>query len=348
MNRIYSDKPTRIAKWDNAKLLLITCVVAGHMMNTHVGSSASMQKLYYFIYLFHMPAFVLVSGLFAKRAIREKEGSRAVSFLLLYFLIKFLTFGMRLAVGAEPSLSFFSESGVAWYAFAMFVFYLLTMFLQQFDGRYVLGAAIVLGCMAGYDSDIGNRLVLSRIFVFYPFFLMGYYLEPKQLLAVMRKPLVRCAAAAVTAAALLICLGYGDQLYWSINFLKGKTAFAKFERIGDAGALYRLLHYAVSSLLSLSILTLIPERRFCFSSLGQRTLGIYALHWPCVDLFYKGLGGKAWLKQLWPEHYLILVPFLGILLTLFLSLRPFDWIVGKLITLPKAEDRKKDGKEEQI
>lgn len=332
-----NSRKIRIAKWDNVKLLLIICVVVGHMMNTHVGASVPAQKLYYFIYLFHMPAFVLVSGLLSKGAVRRKDYSRAFSFLLLYFLIKFLTFGVRLAVTEKSTFAFFTETGVAWYAFAVFVYYLATMFLRRFDRRYVLVLSVVLGCMAGYGNDIDNTLVLSRIFVFYPFFLIGYYLEPQRILAVTRKPLVKLAAAVVVLAAILICAGYGDQLYWSINFLKGKNPFADFEAMGRAGALYRLLHYVVSTVLSLSVIALIPERRFFFSFIGQRTLGIYALHWPCVDIFYKGLGGKTWLKSVWPEHYLLPAIVLGILLTLILSLKPFDRAVSRLITPPEAK-----------
>src|SRR5699024_7607197 len=45
---------------DNARALLITLVVVGHLLN--MISSTSGEVLYLWIYSFHMPAFVAVSG----------------------------------------------------------------------------------------------------------------------------------------------------------------------------------------------------------------------------------------------------------------------------------------------
>src|SRR4029077_11373781 len=47
---------------DNARFILIVLVVLGHFLTTMQGSPA-LDVLYAWIYMFHMPAFVFLSGL---------------------------------------------------------------------------------------------------------------------------------------------------------------------------------------------------------------------------------------------------------------------------------------------
>ena len=56
----------RIALWDNLKFLLIIFVVIGHYTQQFRADNETLQRIYVFIYSFHMPAFIFVSGYFAK------------------------------------------------------------------------------------------------------------------------------------------------------------------------------------------------------------------------------------------------------------------------------------------
>lgn len=57
----------RVAYYDNLKGILIVLVVVGHLLEP-VAVSANMTTMQFvdFIYLFHMPLFIFVSGLFCK------------------------------------------------------------------------------------------------------------------------------------------------------------------------------------------------------------------------------------------------------------------------------------------
>ena len=57
----------RIAKWDNLKLFLIFTVVVGHISDLFYGSCSDMKGLFVFIYTFHMPAFIFISGYLSKK-----------------------------------------------------------------------------------------------------------------------------------------------------------------------------------------------------------------------------------------------------------------------------------------
>lgn len=57
----------RNLKLDNAKGILITLVVIGHMLLPIQGTTRDVTNFFYMIYAFHMPAFVFISGLLAQR-----------------------------------------------------------------------------------------------------------------------------------------------------------------------------------------------------------------------------------------------------------------------------------------
>lgn len=56
----------RNLKLDNAKGILITLVVIGHMLLPIQGTTRDVTNFFYMIYAFHMPAFVFISGLLAQ------------------------------------------------------------------------------------------------------------------------------------------------------------------------------------------------------------------------------------------------------------------------------------------
>lgn len=330
------EKKTRIAKWDNVKLFLIACVVVGHLLAKQVDKSMMAKQVYYCIYLFHMPAFVIVSGLFAKRAIRQKSYDKAFRFLLLYLFIRVFMFGVRFIISDLRSIDIFTPSGISWYAFAIFVFYLLTMFLQQYNKWYVMGLAVIMSCAAGYDSNLGMYLSASRIFVYYPFFLLGFYVDPDKVVAFGRKHWVKIAAAVFVAAVFLFSMKNIDDIYWTLKVLKGKEAYSGYAKLKAYGSILRLMHFIGASLLSFSIFVLIPERKFFFSVIGQRTVTIYSLHYICIDIFYGMMKGGKLVRQLWPSHPNILIVLVGLLMVVILAWKPLDQIVTWLISPKKA------------
>ena len=63
----------RNLKLDNAKGILITLVVIGHMLLPIQGTTRGVTNFFYMIYAFHMPAFVFISGLPACRSRRMSQ-----------------------------------------------------------------------------------------------------------------------------------------------------------------------------------------------------------------------------------------------------------------------------------
>ena len=130
----------RIAKWDNAKLILITLVVICHFYENYLGSSNLVNALFFSVYSFHMPAFFLISGLFAKRTVNERRVEKVTPYLLIYLFMKFLGWVVPRIVQGDGyvSIDFFRESGVSWFILALFFMYIITFYTKKYKPLYVL------------------------------------------------------------------------------------------------------------------------------------------------------------------------------------------------------------------
>ena len=82
----------RVAKWDNIKFLMIFCVVLGHCLyeffRKHTGTAVTAESVYLFIYTFHMPVFIFLTGMFSRHAVAQKRYDRVISYLLIYLFMK--------------------------------------------------------------------------------------------------------------------------------------------------------------------------------------------------------------------------------------------------------------------
>ena len=75
----------RIALWDNLKFILITLVVAGHFADEIMDYTSIYSSIFLFIYAFHMPLFIFISGYFHSDRNTKKR----------YYFISLLDFHIR-------------------------------------------------------------------------------------------------------------------------------------------------------------------------------------------------------------------------------------------------------------
>ena len=120
----------RNLKLDNAKGILITLVVIGHMLLPIQGTTRGVTNFFYMIYAFHMPAFVFISGLLAQRIYTRVpkphfNWRRWCSTLWLYLLFQFILFFSEIpAYGRTTRFpDFLHTSGAPWYLLALLLWY---------------------------------------------------------------------------------------------------------------------------------------------------------------------------------------------------------------------------------
>ena len=188
----------RNLKIDNAKGILITLVVIGHMLLPIQGTTRGVTNFFYMIYAFHMPAFVFISGLLAQRIYTRVPRShfnwcRWCSTLWLYLLFQFILFFSEIpAYGRTTRFpDFLHTSGAPWYLLALLLWYLMIPFFYAYrDFPCSLIAWIFLTIMSlaggylasGTLASLGDFLALDRVLAFAPFFFAGYFIGPERLM----------------------------------------------------------------------------------------------------------------------------------------------------------------------
>lgn len=121
------NQKNRVYLWDNMKFILIFLVVLGHFSDIYVDKSPTLQSIYLGIYVFHMPAFLFVSGLFSKRTIKERHWRKLFNYMILFIFVKMMIIISNRISGGNWQFWPLNVSGMEWYAFALAVFTLIVI-----------------------------------------------------------------------------------------------------------------------------------------------------------------------------------------------------------------------------
>lgn len=318
----------RVVQWDNLKFFLIFLVVLGHICEIILynsnGNLENIKKLRFFIYSFHMPLFLFVSGMFSKKNINNKRYYNIFYYLVIYIFMKIIFFIFNIFIDKTYSISIFEESGAPWYIFTLFIFSIITIFFKDLDKKYVFIFSIIIGCMVGYDKEISDFLCLSRIFVFYPFFYLGYILDGNKVIKFFEKKKIRIIYIIILLFSMFIVCHYINQIYWLSPLLAGRNPYYDLGKYEIYGGILRLGLYLISFILSISIMGIIFifRKNTFFTKCGSRTLQIYVFHWLIIKiLFFKGFNIQIWMKEILPNHYNFLIILIALIITMLLSFK---------------------------
>lgn len=320
----------RIRKWDNIKFILVFLVVLGHILDLFLANgntSSNIDAMRFYIYLFHMPLFLFISGIFSKKNIDNKKFSNIFYYLILFYVVKIIQFFSGVFQNNTYSFSMFSEGGIPWYCFAIFAFSMITILLKNGNKIFVFVASIILGCLVGYDNNVSDYLVLSRIIVFYPFFFAGYCLDGDKIIEFLSKNIVKVISVIIIVGIALIVFININDINWLKPLLSGRNPFKTLKDRQYLGGILRLAYYIVVFIMGASIISLVPSGKkiTIFADWGTRTIQPYALHYPIVYyLFYGTLNPDIWMPMIMPSHYKILIIPIAFVITIFLSLKIWE------------------------
>ena len=166
--------PGRDHQFDNIRLILIFFVIFGHLIEYFSAGGI----LYRWIYSFHMPVFIFVSGYFAKFDPKKIVCNILVPYVLLQIL--YTAFDRLLYGNAPFRLQFTTPYWLLWYLLSLFCYYLLLPLIDTDRAAvqlFVFLACVALALLSGFGQGFGYFLSLSRTFVFLPFFVGGFYLK---------------------------------------------------------------------------------------------------------------------------------------------------------------------------
>ncbi|NGO68672.1 acyltransferase family protein [Streptomyces sp. SB3404] len=305
----------------------------GHAWDPLRHDSRTAEALYFLMYTFHMPAFIVISG-YLSRSFEGKPNQvkRLITGVAVpYVAIQFVyTFFMRWA-NDDPDREFhFQNPGFAlWFLVALFLWRLTTPIWKSL--RWPMPVALGIAVAASVTPSIGSDLNLMRVAQFLPFFVLGLQLRPHHFQLVKRKRM-RHIAVPVTLAGFVFA-------YWAVPrmnkawFLHDKSA----EEMGVpswVGAVMYLALFGCGLVMTACFLSWVPRRHMWFTALGAGTLYAYLLH-----IFpIQGSRQFDWYDMDWVDHPLSRVAITvlaGVMMTVLCT--PWVTKVFRFMIEPRME-----------
>ncbi|MGO3067408.1 MAG: acyltransferase family protein, partial [Brevibacterium linens] len=263
---------TRDYRIDRAKGILIFLVVLGHLLaRTSPWESPILGAPMYFIYMFHMPAFVFLAGITAKS---NKLAERVLTYFVLLATVLPLMWGWMWIFGLNPDYDFLRPFWYTWFLLSMAWWMITVPFIERFP-RTMLVASLVVGLFGGLLPILDTELSAARTMAFWPFFVIGK-LYGKQIIGWAGSLALWQKLGLSVAALAAVGYFYLDQVdhYW----LYGSLNFAHFGVSVPEGVGLRLIVDLGAVLLTLALLTWLSNTKDTIATIGKHSLAVYILH----------------------------------------------------------------------
>ncbi|MGH8940959.1 MAG: acyltransferase family protein, partial [Actinomycetes bacterium] len=247
----------RVAYLDNARYWVMLLVVIGHSL-TQFGDIDSARAVYVWIYAFHMPFFILISGYTARRFMGDaRQVRRTVSTLVVPYLIVETSMQLitRHYTGDPDPLMILSPQWLAWFLAALFVWRLTTPIWRAL--KYPITTSIIISLTVGL-FEIPNVLALPKILGFLPFYVVGMHMSREWFERLTEIP-VRIVSGIVLVVAFLICFRYSagwetDWLLWKQRYDELPLSATPLEGITQRAELL-----VVGFVMTFAALSLVPK-----------------------------------------------------------------------------------------
>ncbi|MBO0429736.1 acyltransferase family protein [Vagococcus fluvialis] len=270
--------------FDNAKFLLMILVVFSHLLQPFIGDHKFYHDLYYFIFTFHMPAFVFLSGYFAKS---PKQGQKITvlvkKFLLPYvfFQVFYIVYYWMIGLRETPSIQLLNPQWALWFLLSMFFWQLSLFLFEKISKSQAIFVSVVLSIFAGYIPFLNQILTLQRTFVFLPFFIIGFYFPKDGISLFLNSKIRHISFLFLPIIYLFISLFHGMNKY----MVFGSKPYEDYLSYPLFGGPLRALFFVIGLIGIIGFLRLVPQETLFFTKWGKNTLLVYLLQ----GIFIKGI-----------------------------------------------------------
>ncbi|MGN0601653.1 MAG: acyltransferase family protein [Oscillospiraceae bacterium] len=330
----------RYVVFDNLKFLLIIFVVLGHLSDECIGvinneNNNALQWykiIFLFVYAFHMPLFLFVSGLFQNRNAEKINKNSIIFYVIMGFLLKMLITVSKLLFKPEETrpFSLLDQSGAYWFLFVLAGYKVLCYFIKDVNPVLITVFSVLMALFVGYDSNTGDWMYLSRFIVFFPFYYFGFILKPEQVINFCSKIYIRIISVILIGVWLWFCIFDTDLVYPLRGLFTGRNSYSRIGSIENCNMWHRALAMLISILLCAAFISICTNKKIPhITKLGKRTLQVYFWHQFFIFAFvYLGLY-KPFMHY-FPNSWWVIGMFIGVLLTFILSApifgKPISWI----------------------
>ncbi len=298
--------------FDNAKMALVTLVVVGHSWTLLPldfgggGPSTAGQVdtwFYTFLYSWHIPAFVIVTGYLSKSFVysRARLWALVTKVAVPYVIFEGLFAAYRHYVGGVDFERLWANPHwPMWYLAALFFWRLLTPVFKDLPGKVVVAVGISL--LAGlFASDIFDN---ARIFGLLPFFVLGLKMHEGHW-NLLRTRRARWYGAVLLL--LLFVLARFSMDWFSTEWLYYRSRYDALDPDNVRAMTIRMSLLLTGLVGSFAFFAVVPRAKGWFSALGSATLVVYLFHGFFV-LSAEFAGFEGWAADHWPLSWLLVTP----------------------------------------
>lgn len=267
-------QPKREYLYDNIRGILILLVVLGHALEYFRLDNKVGAFIYVFIYLFHMPVFIFISGYFSKN-LAKGRATAVETFLVPYLLLNLILSLIMLAIGKIDAFMILSPGWTLWYLYCMFIWRLLLPDLVKV--RRILILSFIVGIFSGFLTEFGTYMAMARTLGFLPYFLAGYFTDRSLLEKIYHWRWRKIISIGIIILGLIVAYVW-VQSDLPPEILWRDRSFLLFKLPLYQNILDNILLYLVGFAFVFVFISLAAPRPHFFTSWGQKTLTIYLLH----------------------------------------------------------------------
>lgn len=260
---------------DNAKFILIFLVIFGHCLEPFIDRHKIIKAIYLVIYSFHMPAFVMISGMLSRKLASTALTKKLIKGLLLPFLVFTLIYeALHFAAfgGASKYILSIQPYWILWFLPSLFVWRYTLPIINKIPGLIYLSlaAALIIGLFPSFENLFG----LSRTIYFWPFFLIGAQMTASY----NDKALFKLPRLLWLAALAPIIF-----LFWHMSDMNQKTLYGRlsYYELGLSqmnGVFIQAGFIIIASLMCFTFLNLTPQKIGIPPHWKKNTLYAYLWH----------------------------------------------------------------------
>ncbi len=263
-------------KYDTLRFFLILCTVFGHLIEKMPGLIN--YYTYRLIYLFHMPAFIFVSGYFA--SFKPRKILNWIYTYIIYQTLYFVFYRFVL-LRTDVSFQYTTPTWLLWYLFVMIFYHLLLPLLDR--RKVALQLAFFCSSMAfslyvSRFSALGYPYSLSRFFTFLPYFIAGFYTRKN--LPALKSMWNRIPFRFLFDISVLIVCLFVSRFLVTWETLDTKVLYGSYSYASmHYGPPSKLLIYICGFLWIYLLIRFTPPRRIpIISQAGRYSMPVYLLH----------------------------------------------------------------------
>lgn len=303
--------------FDNIKMTLVTLVVVGHSWTLLPHNTAN-DWAYDFLYAWHVPAFVTITGYlsrsFAWTPAKLMALVRTVAVPYVIFEAALATFRYRVG-GVQLEDLFADPHWPMWYLSALFFWRLMAPAFQRLPKPVALGVAVVISLLAGLWA--GNILDIARILGLLPFFVLGLTLSDREWGWLRSR---RALPVALLGVVVILVFTRFTDSWINTEWYYYRSRYDTLDPNDVKAVAIRAVLLCIGLVGTTAVFTLVPRARSWFATLGAATLVVYLYHgFFVLTAQYEGFPD-------WADRHLVtsfaITTLCGILLALLLATPP--------------------------